>query len=57
MLSPKLDFNYRVNDKIQLYLYNGRGFHSNDTRVVVQKKWKESLPPAYGIDFGGVCLK
>ncbi len=54
MLSPKLDFNYRVNDKIQLYLYNGRGFHSNDTRVVVQKNGKKVLPPAYGIDFGGV---
>ena len=54
ILSPKLNFNYRINDKIQLYLYNGRGFHSNDTRVAVQQNGKKVLPPAYGTDFGGV---
>ncbi len=54
ILNPKLNFNYRVNDKIQLYLYNGRGFHSNDTRVAVQQKGKKVLPPAYGTDLGGV---
>ena len=54
ILSPKLNFNYRVNDKIQLYLYNGRGFHSNDTRVAVQQNGKKVLPPAYGTDLGGV---
>jgi hypothetical protein len=54
ILSLKLNFNYRVNDKIQLYLYNGRGFHSNDTRVAVQQNGKKVLPPAYGTDLGGV---
>lgn len=54
ILNPKLNFNYRVNEKIQLYLYNGRGFHSNDTRVAVQQNGKKVLPPAYGIDIGGI---
>ncbi|MBS1758825.1 MAG: TonB-dependent receptor plug domain-containing protein [Bacteroidetes bacterium] len=54
IISPKLNFNYRVNDKIQLYLYNGRGFHSNDTRVAVQENGKKVLPPAYGTDLGAV---
>jgi hypothetical protein len=54
IVSPKLNFNYRVNDKVQLYLYNGRGFHSNDTRVAVQQNGKKVLPPAYGTDLGGI---
>ncbi len=54
ILSPKLNINYRVNDKVQLYLYNGRGFHSNDTRVAVQQNGKKVLPPAYGTDLGAV---
>ncbi len=54
IISPKLNFTYRINDKIQLYLYNGRGFHSNDTRVSVQQNGKKVLPPAYGTDIGGV---
>jgi outer membrane cobalamin receptor len=54
ILCPKLNFNYRLNDKVKLYLYNGRGFHSNDTRVAVQQNGKKVLPPAYGTDFGGI---
>ncbi len=54
IVSPKLNFNYRVNDKVQLYLYNGRGFHSNDTRVAVQQAGRKVLPPAYGTDLGGI---
>jgi hypothetical protein len=53
-ISPKLNFNYRASDKVQLYLYNGRGFHSNDTRVAVQQSGKKVLPPAYGTDLGGI---
>ncbi len=53
-ISPKLNINYQANDKIQLYLYNGRGFHSNDTRVAVQQNGKKVLPPAYGTDLGGM---
>lgn len=54
ILSPKLNVNYKVNDRVQLYLYNGRGFHSNDTRVAVQQNGRKVLPPAYGSDFGGI---
>lgn len=54
IVSPKLNFSYTVNDKVELYLYNGRGFHSNDSRVAVQQNGKKVLPPAYGSDFGGI---
>ncbi len=54
IFSPKLNLNYRVNNKVQLYLYSGRGFHSNDTRVAVQQAGRKVLPPAYGSDLGVV---
>lgn len=54
IISPKLNINYRVNDRVQLYLYNGRGFHSNDTRVAVEQNGKKVLPPAYGTDLGTI---
>ena len=54
VISPKLNFNYRVSNSVQLYLYNGKGFHSNDTRVAVQQAGRKVLPPAYGTDLGGV---
>ncbi len=54
IVSPKLNIDYRVNDKVWLYLYNGSGFHSNDTRVAVQQNGKKVLPPAYGSDLGAV---
>jgi len=54
MVSPKLNFNYRINDKIQLYWYNGQGFHSNDTRVAVMQNGREVVTPAWGSDFGGI---
>lgn len=54
ILSPKLNFNYRVNDRVQLYFYNGRGFHSNDVRVAVQENGRQVLPPAFGSDLGGI---
>ncbi len=54
IFSPKLNFNYRLNKAVQFYLYNGKGFHSNDTRVAVQQNGKKVLPPAYGSDLGGI---
>ena len=56
IISPKLNFYYQLNDKTQFYLATGRGFHSNDTRVVVQTGGKEILPAAYGADLG-IVLK
>ena len=54
IISPKLNFNYSLNKNVQLYLYNGKGFHSNDTRVAVPQDGRKVVPPAYGTDFGGV---
>lgn len=54
IVSPKLNFSYQLNDKTQLYLYNGRGFHSNDTRVAVQQDGKKVVPGAWGSDIGGI---
>lgn len=54
IISPKLNFYYQATDKIQLYLFLGKGFHSNDTRVVVAEKGLQTLPAAYGTDLGTV---
>lgn len=54
ILSPKLNFYYHLNNKTQFYLTTGRGFHSNDTRVVVPRDGLTILPPAYGADLGTV---
>ena len=54
IVSPKLNFNYQASEKLQLYWNNGRGFHSNDTRVAVKQNGKKVLPPAWGTDVGAV---
>jgi outer membrane cobalamin receptor len=56
IFSPKLNIQYTVNSKTQLYIKAGKGFHSNDTRVVIANKGYEILPAAYGADLG-VILK
>jgi len=52
IVSPKLNFYYTFNPRLQLYLNTGKGFHSNDTRGVVPQGGREILPPAYGSDLG-----
>ena len=52
ILSPKLNFFYNHNKNLQLYLKTGKGFHSNDTRVVVSENIEKTLPAAYGSDLG-----
>ena len=54
IISPKLNFYYQATDKTQIYLFLGKGFHSNDTRVVVAEKGLQTLPAAYGADLGTV---
>jgi len=56
IISPKLNVQYTFNNAIQLFIKAGKGFHSNDTRVVVAKDGKEILPAAYGMDIG-IVLK
>ncbi|HEY1201579.1 MAG TPA: TonB-dependent receptor [Niastella sp.] len=56
IVSPKLNVQYTLNTKTQLYLKTGKGFHSNDARVVVFNRGYDILPAAYGADLG-VLLK
>lgn len=51
-LSPKLNIQYTVNKFLQLYVKGGKGFHSNDARVVTVNEGKDILPAAYGADLG-----
>ncbi|PPK85256.1 outer membrane receptor protein involved in Fe transport [Neolewinella xylanilytica] len=53
-VSPKLNFLYTLNDRTQLFLKTGVGFHANDTRVVLDQSAAEILPAAYGADLGGI---
>ncbi|WP_064197157.1 MULTISPECIES: TonB-dependent receptor [Emticicia] len=52
--SPKLNLYYTKNNHLQFYLNFGKGFHSNDTRAVVEKSGLEILPAAYGSDLGTI---
>lgn len=52
IFSAHLNFDYAVNSKSSVYLYMGKGFHSNDTRVVVTQGVGQTLPGAYGADLG-----
>ena len=54
IISPKVQVNYRPNDRWQFYWYTGQGFHSNDTRVAVKHNGHEVVTPARGIDIGTV---
>ncbi|TRX56210.1 TonB-dependent receptor [Fulvivirga sp. M361] len=52
IVSPKLNILYNPSNRLQLYLKTGKGFHSNDTRVVVANNGREILPAAWGADLG-----
>lgn len=52
MVSPKLNVQYTISKQVQLFVKAGKGFHSNDARVVVANNGKEILPAAYGTDLG-----
>jgi outer membrane cobalamin receptor len=52
MLSPKFNVIYFASPATSLYLKTGKGFHSNDTRVVVESNGNSVLPAAYGADLG-----
>jgi outer membrane receptor protein involved in Fe transport len=51
-LLPKLNFNYEWSDTFNVYLKNGMGLHSNDTRVVLENSADKILPKSYGSDLG-----
>jgi outer membrane receptor protein involved in Fe transport len=54
ILSPKLNLDYFVSDRLQLFAKAGSGFHSNDTRVVLGTNDFQILPRAIGSDVGAV---
>lgn len=54
IISPKLNLTYNFTDDFQLYAKTGIGFHSNDTRVVLQQNTNKFLPRAYGFDLGSI---
>jgi outer membrane receptor protein involved in Fe transport len=54
IVNPKLNFFFNQNKNLQWFLKTGIGFHSNDTRVVVQQQGEDILPRAYGADLGAI---
>lgn len=52
IVNPKLNMSYSLSQKIKIYLNNGVGFHSNDTRVILDNQAKDILPRVYGTDLG-----
>lgn len=48
----KLNFDFHPLNNLIIYLHNGKGFHSNDARVVIAEEGREILPAAYGSDLG-----
>lgn len=56
ILSPKINLSYTPDPKIKIYLNNGIGFHSNDTRVILDQAARDILPRVIGTDLG-IILK
>ncbi|MEM1326068.1 MAG: TonB-dependent receptor [Bacteroidota bacterium] len=54
IVTPKLNIVYNPTTEWQLFLKSGIGFHSNDSRVVINKEADDILPAAYGADLGAV---
>ena len=52
IVSPKLNLLYTPSNDLQLYLKTGKGFHSNDTRVIIGNERTQMLPASYGTDLG-----
>ncbi|MDB4438774.1 TonB-dependent receptor [bacterium] len=52
IFSPKLSGVYQHNNNFQSYIKLGQGFHSNDSRVVVQQEATETLPKSLNVDAG-----
>jgi len=54
IVSPKIITEYVFNERVKAFFKAGIGFHSNDSRVVIQQEGEEILPKAYGADVGSV---
>jgi hypothetical protein len=56
VVSPKLNLNYDISNKVSLFVSNGIGFHSNDARIILADSIKNVLPKVFGTDVG-ITLK
>jgi hypothetical protein len=52
IVSPKFSAQYTIDPRTQVYVKLGKGFHSNDARVVIANSGYAILPAAYGADLG-----
>jgi len=52
--SPKLNIVYSPDRDVQFFFKTGVGFHSNDTRLVLNPEEEDILPAAYGADIGTI---
>jgi outer membrane receptor protein involved in Fe transport len=52
VFSPKVNISFKANNQTQLYLSFGKGFHTNDARVVVSEIHQQTLPAVYSSDLG-----
>lgn len=52
IFSPKFSAQYTIDPQTQVYVKLGKGFHSNDARIVIANKGYDILPAAYGADLG-----
>jgi hypothetical protein len=52
IVSPRLTVQYNAANNLQLFAKLGKGFHSNDTRVVLDNTARHILPAVYGTDIG-----
>lgn len=52
ILCPKIDIQYTAGPQWQFYVRMGKGFHSNDARIVIANKGYQVLPAACGADLG-----
>lgn len=56
VLSPKLTINYSPASTVKIFFNTGIGFHSNDTRVILENTNGKILPKVFSTDLG-VILK
>ena len=52
ILCPKIDIQYTANARLRGYVRAGKGFHSNDARIVIANKGYHVVPEAWGADAG-----
>lgn len=52
ILCPKINIEYTTSPHLQFFVRTGKGFHSNDARIVIANRGYPTLPAAYGADLG-----